>query len=218
MAVKYNVPGDKRKKLVAEISRWLGTESKYLGAPSYAYQIGSIKIDKVGHLIPDEGTDEEMVERLHQHLYDEGFETENEVPSGMVTVSFDEESMSNDDETKLRQLIKAKEKLIRKAFDSLDVSFFHKDGKICFCWIEEERTDAEKAALESFIKALVDFSKKATRIIATEKENENDKYAMRCFLLRLGFIGDEFKQTRKEILKRLSGSSAFRNKGGNQSA
>ena len=44
----------------------------------------------------------------------------------------------------------------------------------------------------------------------TEKETDNDKYAFRCFLLRLGFIGAEFKTERKILLRNLAGSSAFR--------
>jgi hypothetical protein len=38
----------------------------------------------------------------------------------------------------------------------------------------------------------------------------DEKYAFRCFLLRLGFIGDEYKKSRKILLKNLSGSSAFK--------
>lgn len=49
------------------------------------------------------------------------------------------------------------------------------------------------------------------RITAKEKPAENEKYAFRCFLLRLGFIGTEYKGERKILLKNLSGSSAFKN-------
>ena len=38
----------------------------------------------------------------------------------------------------------------------------------------------------------------------------NDKYAFRCFLLRLGLIGDEFKNCREHLLKRLDGNAAWR--------
>lgn len=42
-------------------------------------------------------------------------------------------------------------------------------------------------------------------------ENGNDKYAMRCWLLRLGFIGDEYKTVRHHLLKNLEGNAAWRN-------
>ena len=48
-------------------------------------------------------------------------------------------------------------------------------------------------------------------ITAKDKETGNDKYAFRCFLLRLGFIGDSYKRDRRILLEKLEGSSAFRN-------
>ena len=45
---------------------------------------------------------------------------------------------------------------------------------------------------------------------AKEKIVDNEKYAFRCFLLRLGFIGTEYKTERKILLRNLSGSSAFK--------
>jgi hypothetical protein len=57
------------------------------------------------------------------------------------------------------------------------------------------------------------MARNAKRVTATEKEVDNEKYAFRCFLLRLGFIGAEYKTERKILLKNLTGSSAFKNGG-----
>ena len=54
------------------------------------------------------------------------------------------------------------------------------------------------------------MAKKQQRVNATEKHVENEQYAFRCFLLRLGFVGPEYKADRKFLLKNLSGNSAFR--------
>jgi len=43
-----------------------------------------------------------------------------------------------------------------------------------------------------------------------QREVENDKYTMRCFLLKLGFVGEAFKTERKVLLARLDGNAAFR--------
>ena len=51
----------------------------------------------------------------------------------------------------------------------------------------------------------------AKRASAEVLDNGNDKYAMRCWLLRLGFIGDEWKTVREHLLKNLSGNAAWRN-------
>ena len=42
------------------------------------------------------------------------------------------------------------------------------------------------------------------------QQEENPKYALRCWLLRLGFIGDEFKTSRKILLQNIDGNSAWR--------
>ena len=39
MTIKYNVTGAKRKELVLKIADWLGCEVKYLGAPTFAYEV-----------------------------------------------------------------------------------------------------------------------------------------------------------------------------------
>lgn len=60
---------------------------------------------------------------------------------------------------------------------------------------------------------LVDKSAKAQRHASFKvKETENEKYAFRVWLIRLGMIGDEYKEARKVLLKDLSGNSAFSKK------
>ena len=49
------------------------------------------------------------------------------------------------------------------------------------------------------------------RASAEVLDNGNDKYAMRCWLLRLGFIGDEWKNVREHLTKNLTGNAAWRN-------
>ena len=54
------------------------------------------------------------------------------------------------------------------------------------------------------------MAKTQKRVTAKEKDVDNEKYTFRCFLLRLGFIGAEYKEDRKILLRNLSGSSAFK--------
>ena len=51
----------------------------------------------------------------------------------------------------------------------------------------------------------------AKRTSAAPLDNGNPKYAMRCWLLRLGFIGEEWANVRKHLLKHLEGNAAWRN-------
>lgn len=46
---------------------------------------------------------------------------------------------------------------------------------------------------------------------ARKTETDNEKYAFRCWMLRLGLIGDEFKTCRLHLLKYLTGNAAWRN-------
>ena len=54
------------------------------------------------------------------------------------------------------------------------------------------------------------MAQRQKRVIPTAADTDNDKYTFRCFLLRLGFIGNDYKATRKVLLKNLTGNSAFR--------
>lgn len=67
------------------------------------------------------------------------------------------------------------------------------------------------------IKAYIQFSLAISAQAINQKfssskpiQTDNDKYAFRCWLLRMGLIGDEFKTCRYHLLKNLSGNSAWR--------
>jgi hypothetical protein len=60
-----------------------------------------------------------------------------------------------------------------------------------------------------FIERLCATSKEQKRVTAVERAVDNEKYAFRCFLLKLGFIGDEHKEARKVLLTRLAGDLAW---------
>ena len=68
--------------------------------------------------------------------------------------------------------------------------------------------------LKSYIQlcmALSQMAKEVRTASPKPQQNENPKYAMRTWLLRLGFIGDEFKTARDILTRRLAGDTAFRN-------
>lgn len=68
--------------------------------------------------------------------------------------------------------------------------------------------------LKSYIQfalALSQMAKEVKTASPKPQQNENPKYAMRTWLLRLGFIGEEFKTAREFLTKRLAGDTAFRN-------
>ena len=100
--------------------------------------------------------------------------------------------------------------LLRKALGTDTIVYKITDGKIRFLWFHISGSPEEVTAYTQLITALVEMAKNSKRITAKERTVENEKYAFRCFLLRLGFIGEEYKQTCKTLLKNFEGSSAFR--------
>ena len=110
----------------------------------------------------------------------------------------------------LKALIAAKGNLIKKALGVDDLPIEVTDEKVSFPWFPAVPTPEELKAYDTFICKLCEMARNAKRVVAKEKETDNDKYAFRCFLLRLGFIGAEFKTERKILLCNLAGSSAFK--------
>ncbi len=127
-------------------------------------------------------------------------------PTGLtVSVPLDKVNVGN-----LTKLLDAKENLIEKALGINSLPIEIGEEAVSFPWFEAA-PDADAAqAYTHFIAELCRMSRDLKRVTATAKEVENEKYAFRCFLLRLGFIGDEYKAERKILLQNLSGSSAFK--------
>ena len=217
MKATYNVTGDERKALVRIISEVIGMKPVYMRMPTCAYVIAGITVEKDGAVVWDERTDDTTIEAVKAALSDAGFtaeeDTRPEVTSNeyglvvqMPKASFTEDSLDN-----LHRLIEAKGSLIKKALDVKGLPITEEDDKLSFPWFTTEPDPDEVRAYTHFIAALCEMARNQKRVTAKKKETDNDKYAFRCFLLRLGFIGADYKTERKILLRNLSGSSAFRN-------
>ena len=78
----------------------------------------------------------------------------------------------------------------------------------------ERKGGLHAGQLKSYIQlclALSQMAKEVRTASPRPQQNENPKYAMRTWLLRLGFIGDEFKTARDILTRRLAGDASFRN-------
>lgn len=213
MEIRYHVTGEKRKELVKIIADVTGVKSKYMGMPSAAYEIDRFMVTKDGSMVFDDAADSEEVETLLKAIAEAGFKCEEQKsPIDAINIEMPRDYYTDAALENLKRIIKSKETLIKKAIGTDELPIEETEEKVIFPWF----TDLEPEALHAyaaFIHKLSKMAKEATRVTATEKETENEKYAFRCFLLRLGFIGDEYKADRKILLKNLSGSSAFRDGG-----
>ena len=231
MTINYNVTGTERKRLANYISGFMGTDKKYLGAPTFAYQIGYLTVSKDGAVSFEDRGYNSDIDALMAELEGQGFHTEDTIakadtaepeaaptegdatqPHGCgLTVTLPAASLPSEALVNLTSLLTAKGRLIRKALGVEALPVEVSPETVSFPWFEGRDLDADEAkAYTHLIAALCDMARNQKRITAKEKATDNDKYAFRCFLLRLGFIGAEFKDERKILLRDLSGNSAFK--------
>ena len=224
MRTSFNVTGSERKRLVQAISKSIGEPSRYLGAPSMAYEVGPFTITRDGTLEYSDSTDSGIVEKLYDDIAAAGFEfevpelpaTKSEgEPAGFgLSVIFPADTLDDDAMRNLDAILAAKGSLIKKALGADELRIDRNERMVSFPWFSERMLTTEEARTYThFISALCEMARNQKRITAKEKEVDNDKYTFRCFLLRLGFIGAEYKAERKILLKNLTGSSAFKNGG-----
>lgn len=211
MRVKYNVIGDRRKEPVKVVADTTGARAKYLGMPSAACEIDCFTVTKDGTLEFDDRTDTEETEQVLEAVCAAGFACEKPQHDA-ITIEMPKDYYTDESLVNLRRLIRSKEGLIKKAVGAKELPIVETGEKVLFPWF----TDMEPEALHAYavlIHKLSKTAKEAKRVTAMEKKSDNEKYAFRCFLLRLGFIGEEYKADRKALLKNLSGSSAFKTGG-----
>lgn len=227
MVLHFDVKGESRKAMVTAIEKEIGGKARYLGVPSCAYEIGNYTVGRNGELEFGDFDDIDevapivdacvMATGITPAEWEENKDSEETKTEGAmeltVTIPFTKVNVAN-----LTSLLEAKGSLIKDALGITDLRFEMNEDSVSFPWFSKVEPE-EAMTYTKFIIAICEMTMKQKRITAKPKENENEKYAFRCFLLRLGFIGDEYKADRKLLLSKLNGSSAFKSgakKGGEQ--
>ena len=214
--IRFTLESKQRPKLAQEIGKILGTVPHYERVPSCAYDIAGYRLDKEGVLHIPEGVAVEMVEHLIRQLRECGFQDDaeftEEVPmqQDKLTIAVPKEILTDTALENLQKIIANKQILFQRAFrtDSTEIGITKE--KINFTWFPYIVDGDDIAAYTQFISRLCDMARDAKRVSSKPTETDNDKYAFRCFLLRLGFIGKEYKTARKILLRNLTENSAFR--------
>ena len=222
MRLSYNVTGPERKSLVAAISHELNAPSNYLGAPTFAYEIGGYHIDKTGTVMGEDNR--ELVANLcGLHSFKAVTEEYDELTTGPesctyqtelidhLTIEIPLDSFTPEKLDNLSKLVNAKAPLLKASIGTDDLPIKQTADTLQFPWfkgtIDAEHTEAYATLISLLCKTAIEKK----RITAREKDIDgNPKYAMRCFLLSLGFIGDEYKAARKILLSRLEGNSSWK--------
>ena len=226
MIIRTNAK-DNRKELIRTLSEVLHEKPRYCGAPSFAYEFSLCRVDRdaVIHLPPTIVAQSAMsaVTLLNQR----GFEAEivddcseiEEAPDQpdevddneeYLAVFIEHEKISAETLAKLEQIVSGKATLLRKALGDSPLSIVKTSKGYAFPWFQIESDEESRQAYTTLIEKMIEFARERTRVTASDKETDNPKYAFRCFLLRLGFIGAEYKRERAILLRNLEGNGAFK--------
>lgn len=225
MRINYNVTGAQRKELVNIIANTTGEKAEYQFMPTCNFKVGDLTVTKDGTLEWDERTAEETIEQITGALDEAGFTAKTEAAETKEKQEMLRENAPNVGKTTftievplnkvqieiLTNILESKKMLIKHALGINSLHFENREDRIVFPWFQEMPEPNEVKAYTQFISLLCKLSKELKRARSIETPVTNEKYAFRCFLLRLGFIGPEYKESRKILLKNLSGNSSWKN-------
>ena len=233
MQIKFNVTGDRRKALVAVMRDTLQDTVHYLRAPSFCFMVGKYTIDKNGTVTCPDDADEAQIEMLIRELAHDGFVGERigepvnpaaqrliETPRKEIvkptldsidrlSVEIPRDGITPAALENLRRLIASKNTLLKKALDTDNLPITEHPDRIEFGWFRPTDDQVEITAYYQLVQGLCELARSQKRVLATEHPVESDRYALRCLLLRIGFIGDEYKTSRKILLRNLEGSTSY---------
>ena len=228
-----------RKDVVKAVSGILGQPSKYMGVPTCSYQIGNCTIDRSGAVETEDEKTAELVRAglLEQGLIEtphtEADETTVSIPvegmsaeglKNLVFLTRSKQYLIN--RAFAEDVFRVPTALVEElgSTEIPDVETFlqtfqnhaegcrgisFQDGKITFTLPTADDPGMIKA-FTHLTAAMVRQAKEQKRISPKETIEENEKYYMRIWLLRLGFGGAEGKEIRDLLMKKLKGHSAFR--------
>ncbi len=228
-----------RKDVVKAVSGILGQPSKYMGVPTCSYQIGNCTIDRSGAVeTEDEKTAELVTAGLTEQGLIETPSTEIEGTTvslpvegmtaeglkNLIFLTHSKQYLIN--RAFAEEVFRIPAELVEGlgSAEIPDAETFlqtfqshaegcrgigFQDGKITFTLPTADDPDMIKA-FTHLTAAMVQQAKEQKRISPKETIEENEKYYMRIWLLRLGFGGKEGKEVRDLLMKKLKGHSAFR--------
>ncbi len=236
MTIETNITN--RRELANALAQYINTCAVYLGPPTFAYQIGDIHLSREGILSGNDldgifpFLEMQGIVAAQPKMIQES--AENTAPSIQIPL----EGYTPVNLRNLLSMLYSKQWLIRKACcmpalhipesavngmptDTLEsaVQTLH-DLKAVGALVGIDITceqitfsadaDADLEAVQIFFQRVVQSAKTATRVFPAYHPQENEKYIMHGWLIRLGLIGTEHKALRRSLMNNLRGNCAFR--------
>lgn len=229
-----------RKDVVKAIAEYLGEQSVYMGPPTFAYRIGAVRVDRDGTVLTEEEEKgEEIRGMLTERGFIRTRQTAEEStvvqiplegmqPQGIINLM----NLLHSKQYLLNKAVGAEGFTVNDAlitalentefataeeavsfitgFREYGRGFSFADGCIFFTGFPYTEDSTKVKACCELTAFMVKAAREQKRISAKETIEENEKYYMRTWLVRLGFGGKEAKETRKVFLENLKGHTAFR--------
>jgi len=228
--IRFSMSSGGRRALANAVGEVLGLDVVYNGTPTFSYSIGNYTVDRDGALIVPAGTNHSETNCLIVAMDQRGYALESDSALVYRSIQATERSnppaLTSEDNRlvievpreeftdlaidNLNKIIGSKAALIKKALGIDNLPLIIGEEKLHFPWFTLTGADGEMDAYSRFITALCKMAKESQRITAKAHDTTNDKFAMRVFLVRLGFVGSEFKVARKILLRNLTGNSSWK--------
>ncbi len=238
-----------RKEIVKALSGHFETTPRYMGAPSFAYEVGAqgetYTIDRLGTITTNDGTEVALEDIIcNEQTEEQAMESAPNIIN--LELSLPLEGHSGMTLKNIVNMISSKQHLLKKALGIdhlfMDEEFARDLGLIKTDTIEEFRNAFEELGVERCKGITFDFEENtftfnipadqmcyekitaftelATKLNENAKnqkrtsykpaQDENPKFALRTWLIRLGMKGNDYKDVRRVLLENLEGNGAFR--------
>lgn len=136
--------------------------------------------------------------------------TSAETDDSKLTISIPREKLPDDALMRLRAIVSNKEELFKRALlaDALPIEVT--EDEVSFPWFTLSGIDGEAEAYAQFITYLCKMAVEQKRVQDKPYDGDNDRFAMRIFMVRMGMKGKQFDLARKLMRKHLTGNSGWR--------
>ena len=229
MTIEFTgITGENRKALVTAIAEAIEEQSVYQGPPGFMYKIGPYYVNRDGQVEADDFADQKEIGQLllalraRDFIPTEGWSMIEELPAlseveaciseptvDGIVLTFPKSGMDAQSVVNLRKLVRGKEWLLRMALETESLAVEEDEDALHFPWLAATAPHELVDACAQLIAAMIKLAKKQKRVTLVSNETENARYRLRCFLLRLGFIGDDYKSVRKILMKDIHGNGAY---------
>lgn len=221
LATKFNTRTKKRQQTLTESIAHFAEEPAIpaAGDKVLAYKCKGTRIHTDGTVVWGDELDTDLINYITRYLQqDEGIEGKK-ITAFPVTITIEDTHLSLEREwwagrhvKNIERILTAKQTLLAQALGiNTELVLPTREGsKLIFHWLTDTTSDELRASLPQLLGAVHAYAATSRKLQASSKATGNQRYVMRCWLMRLGFNGREHHNLRVALGRNLTGSAAYR--------